>query len=208
MNVFLVIFAFSFLLYLGTWLFLSFMRLKRPTPLALGSIFPHLCAVIWDEIYDHCERIEQVNSASKYLQRETRSNQASVSRKYLDGMASNTKLFLQVLRFEKKKIDPQKSSLNYETREILTLRMIDEASTLHWFLIKARVALAGRSWMGVRMSRHAMDKLLREYKQLEQDFVALVSMASDEVYYNMLVERLGLSNWRLIDGGAPAPEGS
>jgi hypothetical protein len=180
---------------------LSYKFLRRPSPLPLGSIFPLVCAVIWDEIHNHCEYIEQASTARNHLQRQVRSNQASVSRKYVGEMVLNTKLFLQVLRFEKKKIDPHKSSLQYETWETLTLRMIDEASSLHWFLLKARVGLTLRSWMGVRVSRQAMDKMLHEYKQLEQDFVALVR-ASDEVYYTMLVERLGLSNWRLIDGGS------
>jgi hypothetical protein len=174
----------------------------------LGNIFPHVCAIIWDEIHNYCEYLEEASAEQSHLHREIRSSHASVSRRYMDGMASNTKLFLQVLRFEKKKIDPQKSSLHYETREILTLRMIDEASSLHWFLLKARASLTLRSWIGVRMSRQTMDKMLHEYKQLEQDFVALVQMASDEVYYNMLVERLGLSNWRLIDGGSSVSESS
>lgn len=197
------IFAAPFVLWVGLLALVSYLRVARPTPLALGSIFPYVCAVIWDEIHTYCEHIEQAYAARSHLQRETRSNQAIVSRRYVDGMSSNTKLFLQVLQFEKKKIDPRKSSLHYEPWETLTLRMVDEASALRWLLVKAQLGLALRSWVGVRMSRQAMDKILREYKQLEQDFVALIKMASDEVYYNMLVERLGLSNWRLIDGGLP-----
>jgi hypothetical protein len=187
---------------------LSYKFLKRPTPLPLGSIFPLVCAVIWDEIRNYCQYCEQPSSGRSRLQWETHSNQASVCRGYVDDMASNTKLFQQVLRFEKKKIDPRKSSLQYETWETLTLRMVDEASALRWFLVKAQAGLTLRSWAGVRLSRQAMEKMLVQYKQLEQDFLALVRIGSDEVYYNMLVERLGLSNfsnWRLIDGGG-SPE--
>lgn len=191
-----------FILCLGIWALVSYAHVVNPTPLALGSIFPKLCAVNWDEIHNYCEHIEKVNV--DYLQREIRANHASVSRTYVDGMALNIKLFQQVLRFEKKKIDPHKSSLQYETWETLTLRMVDESSAVRWMVVKTRARLALRSWAGIRLSRQAMDKMLVEYKQLEQDFVALVRMASDEVYYNMLVERLGLSNWRLIDGGGPS----
>lgn len=201
------VFAAPFVLCVGLLALVSYLRVVRPTPLALGSIFPYVCAVIWDEIHTYFEHIEQAYAA-RHLQRETRSNQAIVSRRYIDGMSSNTKLFLQVLRFEMKKIDPHKSSLHYEPWETLTLRMVDEASALRWLLVKAQLGLVLRSWVGIRMSRQVMDKILREYKQLEQDFMALIKMASDEVYFNMLVERLGLSNWRLIDGGSPETHAS
>lgn len=200
MALFLVL-AVPFVLCLGICVVVSYVRFGRPTPLPLGNIFPKLCAIIWDEIRNYCERSEQMPFGLNHLQRETHSNQASICRGYVDDMASNTKLFLQVLRFEKKKIDPHKLSLQYETWETLTLRMVDEASALRWFLVKAHAGLTLRSWVGVRVSWQAMEKRLREYKLMEQDFLALVSMMSDEVYYNMLVERLGLSNWRLIDGG-------
>jgi hypothetical protein len=195
------VFAVPMVLTLGTLAVWWNTRLMHPSPLPLGNIFPKLCAVIWEEVHNYCERNEQVPPGRNHLQWETRSNQASVCRGYIDDMASNTKLFLQVLRFEKRKIDPHKLSLQYETWETLTLRMVDEASALRWFLVKARAGLTLHSWVGVRVSWQAMETRLREYKVVEQDFVALVSMMSDEVYYTMLVERLGLSNWRLIYGG-------
>jgi hypothetical protein len=40
---------------------------------------------------------------------------------------------------------------------------------------------------------------------VEEDIVALAGMAEDDCYREMLVERLGLSNWGLIEGGSPEP---
>jgi hypothetical protein len=189
-------------LFLGICIFLWQMRLHRPSPLALGSAFPKLCVVSTDEIQAYSRNNEVENAHVKHLRRETYSKQAKVNKRYVGQMVDNTKLFQQIARFEKLKIDPYKSSLEYDTRETLTLRLVDEASSVRWFLFKAQTSLALRSWIGVRVSQRTVQKILGEYKQLEQDFVALVAMASDDTHYTMLVERLGLNNWRLFDGGS------
>ncbi|MCI0420572.1 MAG: hypothetical protein L0312_15330 [Acidobacteria bacterium] len=47
------------------------------------------------------------------------------------------------------------------------------------------------------MKQRALKALLAQYKHLEQEIVTLTSMAQDDCYYTMLVERLGLTNWGL-----------
>jgi hypothetical protein len=119
-------------------------------------------------------------------------------------MTCNTKLFQQVVRFEVLKISSSKSSLDYSPRETLALRLADEAAAVRWVLIKGQIEIAVRAVSGTRIREEAVEKLLqltREYKQLEQDFVALVGMATDKCYYEMLIERLGLTEWGLIEGG-------
>jgi hypothetical protein len=85
------------------------------------------------------------------------------------------------------------------------LRLVDEAASVRWLLVRGQIGLSIRAFIGTKLRRQAVEKLLKlttEYKQLEQDAVALVGMATDDCYYTMLIERLGLSNWGLIDGGS------
>jgi hypothetical protein len=187
---------------LGIWAVSEYLRLRRPSALALGSAFPKLCVVSSDEIQSYFEDSNQGNYGGDHLRRETALQRSKVARRYVGQMAANTRLFQQVTRFEKLKIDPHKSSLEYETRETLILRLVDESSDVRWLLVKAQASLALRSCVGGTISVRTMRRILGQYKQLEQDFVALVGMASDDVYYTMLVERLGLSNWRLLEGGS------
>ena len=122
-------------------------------------------------------------------------------------MTCNTTLLQQVARFEELKINPTQSSLDYSPRETLALRLADEAAALRWILIKGQIGIAVGAVVGTRIREEAVEKLLqltREYKQLEQDAVALVGMATDECYYEMLIERLGLTHWGLIEGGPAA----
>lgn len=200
MHFFLVA-AVPIALVLGLYTVLFYLQLKRPSPKALGCAFSKFCVVSADEIKSYYEADENEDFAD-HLRREFASQQLRVSRRFVGLMASNTKLIQQVIRFEKLKINPHKSSLDYETRETLTLRLVDEASAVRWFLLKGQATLALRSCLGIRIGRQAMRNMLAEYKQLEQDFLALVRMGADEVYYTMLVERLGLSNWRLFDGSS------
>jgi hypothetical protein len=47
--------------------------------------------------------------------------------------------------------------------------------------------------------------VLAYYKKLEDDIIELAGMAEDDCYRRMLIERLGLNNWRLIPGGGADP---
>lgn len=201
MTLFLEIAVPAFL-FLGTCALVIHLSVGHPAPLALGNAFHKLCVVSADEIREYYTNMEQEDSRGNHLVREVSSKEAKVAQRFVGLMVSNAKLFYRVIRFEKLKIDPRKSSLEYDTREILILRLADESGDIYFFLLKAQALIALRSWGGLRITQQAMNKMLVEYKHLEQDFVALVRMASDDAYYAMLVERLGLSNWRLLDGGA------
>jgi hypothetical protein len=170
--------------------------ISRPAPRALGSILPKLCVVSSDEIQLYCGLHEE-EPAVNHLQRELRRGRICVVWGYLREMAWNTKLFQQALRFEKMKIDPAKSSLDYEPRETLVLELVDEAAARRWLLVKAQMSMAARALLGLNVKQRALKALLAQYKHLEQEIVTLTSMAQDDCYYTMLVERLGLTNWGL-----------
>jgi hypothetical protein len=102
----------------------------------------------------------------------------------------------QALRFEKMKIDLAKS-LDSESRETLVLELVDEAAARRWLLIKAQMNMAVRALLGLNVKQRTLKALLAQYKHLEQEIVTLTSMAQDDCYYTMLVERLGLTNWSL-----------
>lgn len=178
-------------------------QIRRPAPVALGSALPKVRVVSSDEIHEYCDN--RVSDTVSYSRRETRWKQLEVTRKYISQMTWNAKLFQQVARFEGLKIDPAKSSLDYAPRETLALRLAEEATAVRWLLVKGQIGITLRAVSGVRIRQEAAEKLRQlvgEYKQLEQDAVALVGMATDDCYYTMLIERLGLSNWGLIEGGS------
>lgn len=186
--------------------YLVYARIVRPSPVALGSVIPKVCVVSADEILEYCDSNDG-NDIRILRSRETRWAQARIANKYIGQMTWNTRLIQQVVRFEQLKIDPLKSSLDYEARETLILRLADEAAAVRWLLVKSKIALLTRTFSTREIRAYAVGKLqesIREYKRLEFDTVSLVGMAKDECYYTMLVERLGLSNWNLTEGDSPA----
>jgi hypothetical protein len=202
-NVFIVI-AVPFIIVASALVRLLYLQIRRPSPVALGSAFPKMCVVNSDEIHEY--RDDRKSDTASYWQPGTQWKQVRVTRKYIGPMTCNTKLFQQVARFEVLKINPSKSSIDYSPRETLALSLADEAAAVRWLLIKGQIGIAVRAVSGIGIREEAVERLLqltREYKQLEQDFVALVGMATDDCCYAMLIERLGLSNWwGLIEGGS------
>jgi hypothetical protein len=205
-NLFVVI-GLPFLIVASAAAYLLYVRIVRPSPVALGSVIPKFCVVSADEILDYCESNDRDGPHRWRGNRQTRWIQLSVAQRYVALMILNTKLFQQMLRFELLKIDPLKSSLDYEARETLVLRLADEAAAVRVLLLRSQIALVTRTFSKKEIRAYAVGKLqesIREYKRLEFDAVSLVGMAKDECYYTMLVERLGLSNWNLIEGDSPA----
>lgn len=207
MNVFIVI-AVPVLLLIIICGFVLYMHVRQPSPVAIGSALPKFYAVSTDEIQDYRNGRTRENTDAGRMSRQARWKQVRVVREYIRQMIWNTKLFQQVARFEKLKIEPAKSSMQYKTFETLALRLVEESAAVRWLLIKGQIRLTVHAFTGGRISQRALELLLQlvlEYKHLEDDASAWVSMASDE-YHQMLIERLGLSNWGLIDGGSPATE--
>ena len=180
-------------------------KLKYPSPLALGCIIPKLCVVGSAEILRYNKKEEDEQRTAKHLRREVRWKQFRVNWGYLCEEASNTMLFQRAVRFEKMKIDPVKSALEYEQREILILELVYQADEMRWTLFRAQAALLVRTMLRLSVVQELFITLLAQYKKLEEDIVALAGMAEDDCYRQMLVERLGLNDWGLIEGGSLEP---
>lgn len=176
--------------------YLFYARVVRPSPIALGSVIPKFRVVSGVEILEYCES-NDTNHTYNRSKRKSRLEKLKIFSNYIAQMKWNTKLFLQLARFEQLKIDPTKSSLDYDSRETLILRLAEDAVTVRWLLIKAQIALLPHVFSGKEIKTYAVHTLLKmvgEYKVLEDNAVQLVGMATETCYLPMLSERLGLSN--------------
>lgn len=176
--------------------YVFYIRVVRPSPIALGSVIPKFRVVSGVEILEYCESNE-TNQTYNRSKRQSRWIKLKIFRNYIAQMKWNTKLFLQLARFEQLKIDPTKSSLDYDSRETLILRLAEDAVTVRWLLLKAQAALLAYVFSGKEIKAYAVHTLLKlvgEYKVLEDNAVQLVGMATETCYLPMLSERLGLDN--------------
>jgi hypothetical protein len=182
-------------------------RIQYPSPLAMGCIIPKVCVVGAVEIlrYNKKDKSEDEQSVAKHLRREVLWKQLKVNWGYLCEEAWNTTLFQRAVRFEKMKIDPTKSALQYEQREILILELVDQTDEMRWTLFRAQATLLFRTALRLSIDQEIFITALAQYKKLEEDIVALAGMAEDDCYREMLMERLGLNNWGLIQGGSAEP---
>ena len=193
-------------LLLGSFALRLYAKINYPSPLAMGCIIPKVCVVGSVEILHYNKRnVEEEQSTGKHLQREVLWKQFKVNWGYLSEETWNTSLFQRAVRFEKMKIDPKKSALDYEPREILILELVDQADKMRRMLFRAQAGLLLRMIFRLGIDQETFISVLGHYKKLEEDIVALAGMAEDDCYREMLVERLGLSNWGLIEGGSPEP---
>src|SRR5579863_7550593 len=95
-------------------------KIQYPSPLVFGCMIPKVCPVVYQQIADDINKLDQGEKPVAWrLRREARRKDLRVNWLYLCQEAANTNLFLRTLRFEKLRIDPKKSGLNYEDRELL-----------------------------------------------------------------------------------------
>jgi hypothetical protein len=183
----------------------QYSKIQNPSPLALGCIIPRVCVVGSAEIlrFYKTQAVEQ--AVAKHLRGEVLWKQFRVNWGYLCEEAWNTMLFQRAVRFERMKIDPAKSALEYEPREILILELVGQADEMRWTLFRAQAALLFRTILRLSIDQEIFITVLAQYKKLEEDIVALAGMADDDCYHGMLLERLGLNNWGLIEGGSAEP---
>jgi hypothetical protein len=78
--------------------------------------------------------------------------------------------------------------------------LIDEATELRRNQVRWQVTLQVRSKLGLKIDRSMFLTLLVYYKNLEKGMVALAEVEGNWLK-DMLLERLGLTEWRLIEGG-------
>jgi hypothetical protein len=83
--------------------------------------------------------------------------------------------------------------------------LIDEATELRWQQVRWQVTLWLRSALGLKIDRSMFLTLLVHYKDLEEGMLAL-SEVEGRWLKDMLLERLGLTEWRLIEGGQSDPD--
>lgn len=204
-TVFLEVILPILVLLIGVVVIRSYRRIDSPSPLAIGCIMPRVCVVGSVEILRFNKKNLDEQLKAKHLRREVLWKQFKVNWGYLCQQAWNTTLFQRAVRFEKIKIDPTKSALEYEPRETLILELVDEANKVRWMLFRAQAVLLMRTFLRLSIDQDMFLSVLGYYKKLEEDIVELAGMAEDECYREMLVERLGLNNWRLISGGSADP---
>jgi hypothetical protein len=183
----------------------SYRRIESPSPLALGCIMPKVCVVGSVEILHFNKKNLDEQLKAKHLRREVLWKQFKVNWGYLCQETWNTTLFQRAVRFEMMKIDPTKSALEYDSRETLIVALVDEAAKIRWMLFRAQATLLMRASFRLSIDQEMLISVLGYYKKLEEDIVALAGMAEDDCYRQMLVERLGLNHWGLIEGGLADP---
>lgn len=182
-----------------------YMRIQHPSPLVWGRIIPRVGPARAHEVLEYNEKCEAAETVMSHSGRDARRQQFKVNWGYLRIQAGNTMLFQQALLFEKMKIDPGKPGLKYEAQEVMVLELVEEATQLRWLQVRWQLALVLRFKLGLSINREIFVNLLAQYKELEEHMIALAA-AEGEWLRGMLVERLGLMDWRVIEGGGSDPE--
>lgn len=180
-------------------------KVRYPSPLLWGCIVNRVVPVRAHLVLDYNEQIDDEEPLGGRLGREARRQQFKVNWGYLCAETQDTALFLQALRFEKLKISAAKPGLKYEPREVAVVELINEATELRWKQVRWQVILQLRAKLGLKIDREMFLTLLVHYKNLEEHMIALAETEGNWLK-DMLLERLGLMEWRVISGGQAEPE--
>src|SRR5579872_1154468 len=180
-------------------------KVQYPSPLVWGCILNKVVPVRAHLVLDYNKEIDEEEPMEGRLGRRERRQQFLVNWGYLCGETKNTTLFLQTLRFEKLKIKDRKRGLKYDPEETAIVGLIDEATELRSKQVWWQLILQLRSRLGLKVDRSMFLTLLVYYKNLENDMVAL-ARTEGKWLEDMLLERLGLTEWRLIEGGHSDPD--
>src|SRR5579872_516892 len=180
-------------------------RIQYPSPLVWGCILNKVVPVRAHLVLNYNKEIDEERPIEGRLGREVRRQQFKVNWGYLCGETKNTTLFLQALRFEKLKISASKFGLKYEPQEVAIMGLIDEATELRWKQVRWQLVLQLRSKLGLKVDKSMFLTLLVYYKNLEKEMVTLAETEGNWLK-DMLLERLGLMEWRVINGGHSDPD--
>lgn len=175
-------------------------RVQYPSPLVWGSMVNGLGPLRAHQVLNYNEQIDDEEPLGGGLGREARRLQFKVNWGYLCRGTKNTTLFLQALRFEKLKIQAGKPGLKYDPRETAIVGLIAEATELRWKQVRWQLILQLRRKLGLTIDRKMFTTLFVYYKNFEKQMVAL-ARTEGKWLEDMLLERLGLTEWRLIEGG-------
>lgn len=197
--------GFPILFFVAAYVAFIVLDLRRPIARALGCIFSKLCVVSYEEIKQYCELLEGESRIPSHLWREIRRKKAYVIGEFVRQMMRNTRSFQQAVRFDDKKIDPRKSSLEHDLRESLVKALVEETAEVRWRLYKCQVSLLFRATLRLNVDQNVLMDLLRQYKKLEEDMVELTRWAEDRSHVQILMERLGLLSWGIVNGDGSEP---
>jgi hypothetical protein len=179
-------------------------KIQYPSPLVWGCIITKVVPARAHLVLNYNKQLDDEDPIEDRLGRKARRQQLKVNWGYLRGETNNTTLFLQALRFEELKIKESKRGLKYDPQETAIVALIDEATKLRWQQVRWQVTLWSRSALGLKIDRSMFLTLLVHYKDLEEGMLALAEVEGKWLK-DMLLERLGLTEWRLIEGGQSDP---
>jgi hypothetical protein len=175
-------------------------KIQYPSEVVWGSILGKVVPARAHLVLDYNKQLDDEEHTEGWAGRKERRHQFKVNWKFLLSETKNTTLFLQTLRFEKLKIKESKRGMQYDVQEMAIVALIDEATELRWQQVRWQVNVQLRSKLGLQIDRSMFLTLLVYYKNLEKGMVALAEVEGKWLK-DMLLERLGLTEWRLIEGG-------
>src|SRR5205809_4973475 len=173
----------------------AYLNMVCPRPRALVEVLPQLNMVDAKAILSYNQAFEHGYSLSPHAAKALRRNQIRINRIYMNQIARNTTLLQQVVRFEKLKIHPGRSSFDYDQREMLVLLMLNELTASRWNIAKALAGLRCREILGLKITQKSLTNLLAQYKEFEHEMLQLADLSEDACSRQMLVDRLGMINW-------------
>lgn len=180
-------------------------KIQYPSPLVMGSTLRRICAVRFEDIAEEIEKDQGDKVPVWRLRRRMRRGYFTVNYGHFRSEITNATLFHGVLRFEKSKIDVRKSGLDYNAREVVIVDLLAHATKLRWQQFRWKFVLQLRGKLGLRIDKKMLGTAIVAYKKLEEQMIHLADMG-DCWYRGMLVERLGLMDWRVLEGGESDPE--
>jgi len=178
----------------------AYRKVGHPSPLVWGRILPDLGPVRAHEVLDYNEQIENEEPIRGRLGREARRRKFAVNCAYLRAEATNTVLFQRALFFEKDTIDAKKPGSEYKLTELATLELLDQATELRWEQVRCQIVLQLRAKLRLKVDKEIFVNLFVRYKVLEEHMLELAG-TKGKWLQDMMMERLGLTEWQVIEGG-------
>ncbi|HEY6349664.1 MAG TPA: hypothetical protein VI636_09665 [Candidatus Angelobacter sp.] len=179
-------------------------NIEFPSALVWGKILKKLGPMRAHHVLEHNKKVEDEEAGNWHARWRARRQHFRVNWGYLSVETQNTSAFLRALRFEKQKIKSTKPGLKYAPLEVAVLALIEEATDLRWEQVRWQFILQFRSRLGLKVDKETFNVLLAHYKFFEEHMLAL-ALAEGQWLHQMLMERLGLTEWRVIEGGQEEP---